>query len=232
MNELSDLKTLFNGQDTKKVKQLSLQGDSPPLLKPTLPKPALPFVNNLVQFIPTSQTKLASIVIGLSADNQELFSSSLSVIPPDLIQQKSNWQITNQTDASLSFYCQRWEQEIYHRFREAKKRFPEFFPCFELKPSITGLQYSIHFQPLTKHAEALISNNPFFPHHEEFKPIEQLWCNGQSELDILFASFPTQLALEPPKKVVLGLQWRENLLGFLKKIFVVKRIGLLAGNKV
>ncbi|MBE9125955.1 MULTISPECIES: hypothetical protein [unclassified Coleofasciculus] len=104
-----------------------------------------------------------------------------------------------------------WEKDIYNRFRESKKRFPEFFPCFKLKNHpVAGLCYSIHFQPLTQHAQALIGNAPRFPHQEEFKPIEKLWNEfGQSELDILFEHFPTQLALKPPKpewwKVFLGL---------------------------
>ena len=105
-------------------------------------------------------------------------------------------------NASLVFYYQRWKQEIYNRFREARKRFPEFFPCFELKYNLVeGLQYSIHFKPLTEHAKALTRLAPLFPHHEEFKPIERLWhSDGRSELDIIIEHFPTQLALEPPKQ--------------------------------
>lgn len=119
-------------------------------------------------------------------------------------------------NASLVFYHQRWEQEIYNRFREARKRFPEFFPCFELKYNpVEGLQYSIHFKPLTEHASSLTRNAPLFPHHQEFKPIERLWhSDGQSELDIIFDHFPTQLALDPPKQPWGARLW-ELLLGFV-----------------
>lgn len=129
-------------------------------------------------------------------------------------------------------YRQRWEEEIYNRFREAKKRFPEFFPCFELKEFQGGLQYSIHFQPLTERAKILATNNPVFPSKEQFKPIQQLWCNGKSELDILFASFPTQLALKSIK-VSREVGWWKFFGGVFKQMFGFKRIGLLlAGNKV
>lgn len=90
----------------------------------------------------------------------------------------AGWQLIlafNANRTSWRFYHQRWEQEVYNRFQEARKRFPEFFPCFDLKYDlIEGLQYSIHFKPLTKHAEALISNAPLFPIQEKFKPIKQL----------------------------------------------------------
>lgn len=99
------------------------------------------------------------------------------------------------------FYLQRWEQDIYNRFNEARKRYPEFFPCFELKESVHGLQYAIYFKPLTQHAKTLVSNALLFPHYQQFKSIEQLWQeNGQSELDIIFERFPTQLALKLPRK--------------------------------
>ena len=122
----------------------------------------------------------------------------------------------NVNNASLVSYQQRWEGEIANRFREAKKRFPEFFPCFELLESPgTGLQYSIHFEPLTGHAKALTEQTPLFPHQKEFKPIEKLWHeDGSSELDILFERFPTQLALLPPKQP-WGTRLWELLLGLV-----------------
>lgn len=99
------------------------------------------------------------------------------------------------------FYCQRWEQDIYNHFKEAKKRYPEFFPCFELRESLHGLQYAIYFKPLTQHAKTLVSNVLLFPHYQQFKSIEQLWQeNGQSELDTIFERFPIQLALKLPRK--------------------------------
>ena len=117
-------------------------------------------------------------------------------------------------------YCQRWQQDIYSRFRETKKRFPEFFPCFELKYDLAArLQYSIHFQPLTGHATALIQSRSDFPHQEKFKPIEQLWdASGQSELDELFERFPTQLALNPPKPSLIKLcqEWLKKTFSTLK----------------
>ena len=115
-------------------------------------------------------------------------------------------------NTSLGFYHQLWQQDIDKRFQEARKRFPEFFPCFELKFNmVEGLQYSIYFKPLTKHAEALTCNAPLFPNHEEFKPIEQLWNeNGQSELDVIFECFPTQLALKPLKP--WRVQWWKSAL--------------------
>jgi hypothetical protein len=118
-------------------------------------------------------------------------------------------------------FRQRWEQDITSRFREARARFPEFFPCFELRDNPqTGLQYSIHFQPLTGHAKALIQFAPQFPHQKEFKPIEQLWNEvGQSELDILFERVPTQLKLKPPKQL-WSARWSKLMLrvGSFRKI--------------
>ncbi|MEQ9552773.1 MAG: hypothetical protein RIM23_24555 [Coleofasciculus sp. G3-WIS-01] len=95
----------------------------------------------------------------------------------------------------------RWERDIYSRFQEARERFPEFFPCFELKNyPVNGLYYSIHFKPLTQYAKRLTRHTADFPHTEQFKPIEMLWNEyGKSELDILFESFPTQRALKPAK---------------------------------
>jgi hypothetical protein len=92
----------------------------------------------------------------------------------------------------------RWQRDIYNRFREAKKRFPEFFPCFELRYDVReGLQYSIYFHPLTQHATVLLQLAADFPDRPHFKPIARLWDeSGRSELDNLFARFPTQLALE------------------------------------
>lgn len=125
------------------------------------------------------------------------------------LQARAQWQtplaITN--SPSLISYYRRWKQEIYSRFQEARKRFPEFFPCFELKFNPEGLEYSIHFKPLTKHAEDLTCHAPLFPIHKKFKPIEQLWSeDGQSELDIIFKRFPTQLTLKPHKE-----QWGTQL---------------------
>lgn len=136
-------------------------------------------------------------------------------------------------DASLVAYQQRWEREIASRFREAKKRFPEFFPSFELLESPgKGLQYSIHFEPLTEHSKALIDQTPLLPHHKEFKPIEQLWQeDGSSELDILFERFPTQLALLPPKKPWGTRSW-ELLVGLVHQGLDLRHIGsLLARQK-
>ncbi len=128
----------------------------------------------------------------------------------------------------LSFYHQRWKQEIYNRFREARKRFPEFFPCFELKYNLVeGLQYSIYFKPLTRYAETLTCNAPLFPNHKEFKPIKQLWNeNGQSELDIIFERFPTQLALKP-----LKAPWWKTALKLVNQGLDFKHIGSLLARK-
>ena len=136
-------------------------------------------------------------------------------------------------NASLVAYQQRWEEEVYSCFREAKKRFPEFFPCFELLESRgKGLQYSIHFEPLTGHAKALTNQTPIFPHKKEFKPIEKLWhSDGSSELDIIFERFPTQLALLPPKQP-WGTRWLQLLLGLVHKTLELRHIGsLLARQK-
>jgi len=100
----------------------------------------------------------------------------------------------------ITYHQQRWELEIASRFHEAKKRFPEFFPCFELLEIPRHLLYSIHFQPLTGHANTLIEQNPTFPHQKLFKPIEKLWGeDGINDLDRLWLKFPTQLSLSPPK---------------------------------
>lgn len=101
----------------------------------------------------------------------------------------------------LIYHQQRWELEIVSRFHESKKRFPEFFPCFELlQIPRRKLFYSIYFYPLTERANVSIEQNPSFPHTKEFKPIETLWGeDGINELDKLFLSFPTQLSLLPPK---------------------------------
>jgi|UPI00058505C3 hypothetical protein len=118
---------------------------------------------------------------------------------------------------SLNFFRQRWEQEIYNRFREARQRFPEFFPCFEIKEDpLAGLQYSIYFKPLTKSAQKLACNAPLFPYQEEFKPIKQLWNeNGQSELEIIFDRFPTQSALKPSQA---GWRWGwKSFLGLINQ---------------
>ena len=128
-------------------------------------------------------------------------------------------------------YCQRWQQDIYNRFQEAKKRFPEFFPCFELKyGSAARLQYSIHFQPLTGYAKALIQSRPDFPHQEQYKPIEQLWdASGQSELDRLFERFPTQQVLKPSRRSLEELcqEWLKENFSALKLIRL-KRVRLLS----
>jgi len=124
---------------------------------------------------------------------------------------KSIAQTQNINNAFISLYCKRWQQEVYNRFREARRRFPEFFPCFELREnSDAKLEYSIHFQPLTKYAKVLSSNNPLFPDREEFKPIEQLWnSEGKSQLDIIFEYYPTQLALKASKVPSWKLQLQE-----------------------
>ncbi|WP_233222523.1 hypothetical protein [Chroococcidiopsis sp. CCALA 051] len=133
---------------------------------------------------------------------------------PIVAQQKT----TNTANISLNFFHQRWEQEIYNRFREARRRFPEFFPCFEIKENpITGLQYSIYFKPLTKYAQKLACNAPLFPYQEEFKPIEQLWNeNGQSELELIFNRFPTQSALKPPQPAWRS-GWGKFFLGLINQ---------------
>jgi catechol 2,3-dioxygenase-like lactoylglutathione lyase family enzyme len=101
----------------------------------------------------------------------------------------------------IIYYQQRWELEIVSRFHEAKKRFPEFFPCFELlEIPQQRLLYSIHFQPLTGRANTLVEQNPTFPHQKLFKSIEKLWEeDGINDLDRLFLKYPTQLSLLPPK---------------------------------
>lgn len=115
------------------------------------------------------------------------------------------------------FYLQCWEQDIYNSFKEARKRYPEFFPCFELKESLQGLQYTIYFKPLTQHAKTLVGNALLFPYQPQFKPIEQLWQeNGQSELDMIFERFPTQLALKLPKKS-WKVQCKQLFLGLLDR---------------
>lgn len=131
----------------------------------------------------------------------------------------------------LVVYQQRWEREIASRFRESKKRFPEFFPCFELleRPG-HGLQYSIHFEPLTGHAKALIEQTPLFPHQKNFKPIEKLWQDGSSELDILFNRFPTQLVLLPPRQSWGERMWK-LLLGLVHQGLELRHIGSLLTRK-
>lgn len=131
----------------------------------------------------------------------------------------------------LLAYQQRWEREIASRFRESKKRFPEFFPCFELLECPGHkLQYSIHFEPLTGHAKALIEQTPLFPYQKNFKPIEKLWQDGSSELDIIFNQFPTQLALLPPRQ-----SWRERmrelLLGVVHQGLELVQVGSLLTRK-
>lgn len=131
----------------------------------------------------------------------------------------------------LVAYQQRWEREIASRFRESKKRFPEFFPCFELlECSGYGLQYSIHFEPLTGHAKALIEQTPLFPYQKNFKPIEKLWQDGSSELDIVFNRFPTQLALLPPKQSWGERMW-ELLLGVVHQGLELRHVGSLLTRK-
>ncbi len=134
-------------------------------------------------------------------------------------------QVQNINDAFISLCRRRWQQEIYNRFREARQRFPEFFPCFELRETLDAkLEYSIHFQPLTKYAKVICSKNPLFPHSEEFKPIEQLWnSEGKSQLDIIFEHYPTQLALRPDKASSLEPQ-RQKLIHLVKNY--VKKLEL------
>lgn len=141
-----------------------------------------------------------------------------------------NYSLQVNNDLLLA-YQQRWEREIASRFRESKKRFPEFFPCFELleRPG-HGLQYSIHFEPLTEHAKALIEQTPFFPHQKNFKPIEKLWQDGSSELDILFNRFPTQLALLPHRQSWKERMW-ELLLGLVHQGLELKHVGFLLTRK-
>lgn len=123
-------------------------------------------------------------------------------LPPEWKQVNLSLPHSQQQKATIDFfYRQCWEQDIYNRFKEARNRYPEFFPCFELKESLQGLQYTIYFKPLTQNAKTLADNALFFPYQQQFKPIEQLWQeNGQSELDMIFERFPTQLALKLPKK--------------------------------
>ncbi|AFZ28909.1 hypothetical protein Glo7428_0300 [Gloeocapsa sp. PCC 7428] len=132
-------------------------------------------------------------------------------------------QIQNINNAFVSLCRRRWQQEIYNRFRESRQRFPEFFPCFELRETLDAkLEYSIHFQPLTKYAKVISSNNPLFPNSEEFKPIEQLWnSEGKSQLDIIFEHYPTQLALKSHKTSTLKLQ-RQKLIHLIQNY--VKRL--------
>ncbi|PPS39856.1 hypothetical protein [Chroococcidiopsis sp. TS-821] len=134
-------------------------------------------------------------------------------------------QIQNINNAFISLCRRRWQQEIYNRFQEARQRFPEFFPCFELRETLDAkLEYSIHFQPLTQYAKVISSNNPLFPHSEEFKPIEQLWnSEGKSQLDIIFEHYPTQLALRPHKASSLKPQ-RQKLIHLVKNY--VKKLEL------
>lgn len=120
--------------------------------------------------------------------------------------------------ASQTFYRQLWEQQVCQRFQEARQRYPEFFPCFELKEdSVKGLQYSIYFKPLTQYAKNLVENASLFPHYQAFEPIEQLWQeDGQSKLDKIFARFPTQTALQPPRKP-WGAQCKQLFLGVVDR---------------
>lgn len=141
--------------------------------------------------------------------NCSLHNHNWAYLPPEWKQTSLTLSSSQQQQATIItskrttdfFYRQRWEREIYNRFKEARKRYPEFFPCFELKESLQGLQYAIYFKPLTQYAKILTSKALHFPQQQQFKPIEQLWQeNGQSELDIIFERFPTQLALKLPRK--------------------------------
>lgn len=143
-----------------------------------------------------------------------------SLVANELLKSK---QTQNINDAFISLCRRRWQQEIYNRFREARQRFPEFFPCFELRETLDAkLEYSIHFQPLTKYAKVISSKNPLFPDSEEFKPIEQLWnSEGKSQLDIIFEHYPTQLALKAHKASTLKLQQQKlihSIQNYVKKI--------------
>jgi len=122
-------------------------------------------------------------------------------------------QTQNISTTFISLCRRRWQQEVYNRFREARKRFPEFFPCFDLRENSDGkLEYSIHFKPLTKYAKGLLVDNPLFPHNEEFKPIEELWnSQGKSQLDIIFERYPTQLELKVSKVSSWKLQLQEMI---------------------
>lgn len=134
----------------------------------------------------------------------------------------NNYQVT---------YQQRWQREIASRFQESKKRFPEFFPCFELLDNQQGLQYSIHFEPLTGHAKALTEQTPLFPHQKDFKPIDKLWQeNGSSELDVLFERFPTQLTLLPPKQSWGTRMW-ELFLVLVNQAMELRHINFLSTRK-
>ena len=151
---------------------------------------------------------------------------------PSCIPNDAHNRSLNVDNDSLVSYQQRWESEIANRFREAKKRFPEFFPCFELlEIPGKGLQYSIHFEPLTEHAKELSEQTPLFPRHKEFKPIEKLWhSDGSSELDILFERFPTQLALLPPKQP-WETRWWQLLLGLVHQTLELRHIRSLLARK-
>lgn len=139
---------------------------------------------------------------------------------------------TTADNTFLVSYRQRWEQEIYNRFQEARQRYSEFFPCFELKEDpVEGLQYSIHFKPLTQYAKTLVYNAPLFPRREEFKPIEQLWNeDGQSQLDIIFERFPTQSALKLPKEPWAS-RCRELFLGLVNQGLELMHIRALVVQK-
>ena len=177
-----------------------------------------------------TQTKSISTNLGINSCLQKQHDVAGTKREEFMAWQASLKIATNNT--SLVYYHQRWQQEVYKRFQESKKRFPEFFPCFELKYSlVAGLQYSIHFKPLTKHAEDLSCNAPLFPTYEEFKPIEQLWNeDGQSTLDIIFENFPTQLTLMPLDQQS-ETKWWKSVVELVKQRLELKHIGSLLVRK-
>lgn len=141
-------------------------------------------------------------------------------------------QTQNINTAFISLCRRRWQQEVYNRFREARQRFPEFFPCFELRENSEELEYSIYFKPLTKYAQGLLLNNPLFPHNQEFKPIKELWnSEGKSQLDIIFEHYPTQLALKTSKGALRKLNLQALIQVNVKK-FDISHLKLRSQRKV
>lgn len=108
---------------------------------------------------------------------------------------KLTW--TNGNEVSLKAL---WETVI-DRYEEAKWRYPDFLPIFNLRESYKGTEYSIHFIPdeekgteLRKVIEELGIKG--FPVSSEWKPIEMLPTHLGTELDLIFDRFPDQTVLE------------------------------------
>lgn len=104
---------------------------------------------------------------------------------------------TNGDEGSLKAL---WET-VLSRYEEARWRYPDFLPIFNLRESYKGTEYSIQFIPDEEKARELGKvieelGIKGFPVNAEWKPIEMLPTHLGSELDLIFDRFPDQTALE------------------------------------